>query len=213
MYAALFSMFFFVTLYLQQVLGDDALQAGLSFLPITLSVFTASSLAPRLVSRFGIRPVVTAGMLLAATGLILLSGVRPGGSYFLLVLPGGMPSGLGMRLGLVASTIAATQGVPRTQSGLASGLLNTSRLMGGALGLAVLSTIAASGSDAGAGVSPAQALTNGFTVAFTIGALLCIAGALVALLLLAPRTVPAAPEIAADSDVIVREPEPEALVA
>ena len=184
MYSALFSMFFFVTLYLQQVLGDDALQAGLSFLPITLSVFTASTLAPRMVARFGVRAVVTFGMLCAALGLVLLTGVRPGGSYFDPVLPGGVLSGFGMGFGLVASTIAATQGVPRTQSGLASGLLNTSRLMGGALGLAVLSTIAAASSHLTAGISGAEAMTTGFTVAFQLGAAICVAGAIVAALLL-----------------------------
>ena len=99
MYAALFSMFFFVTLYLQQVLGDDALEAGLSFLPMTLSVFTASSLAPRLVARFGVRTVVTAGMLSATAGLLLLTGVTPGASYVTAVLPGGILAGLGMGLG------------------------------------------------------------------------------------------------------------------
>jgi EmrB/QacA subfamily drug resistance transporter len=196
MYAALFSMFFFVTLYLQQVLGEDALQAGLSFLPITLSVFTASSLAPRLVARFGVRPVVTLGMLLATAGLAILTGVTPGGSYFAIVLPGGVLSGLGMGLGLVPSTIAATQGVPRSQSGLASGLLNTSRLVGGALGLAVLSTIATSHSHVTAGISGVEALTNGFTIAFQIGAAICVAGALVAALMLRPsRSEEAEPEI------------------
>jgi EmrB/QacA subfamily drug resistance transporter len=187
MYFALFSMFFFITLYLQQVLHDDALHAGLSFLPITLSVFTGSSFAPRLVARFGVRPVVTAGMLLATLGLMLFTGVRPGGSYFALVLPGGIVSGLGMGLALVSSTIAATQGVPRTQSGLASGLLNTSRLFGGALGLAVLSTVAAAASHPSAGVASAQALTNGYGLAFTIGATLTLAGAAVALAFLRPR--------------------------
>jgi EmrB/QacA subfamily drug resistance transporter len=169
MYAALFSMFFFVTLYLQQVLGDDALQAGLSFLPITLAVFTASSLAPRLVAGFGVRRVVTAGMVSATAGLLLLAGVRPGAHYVTAVLPGGVLSGLGMGLALVPSTIAATQGVPRNESGLASGLLNMSRLFGGAIGLAVLSTIAASHSHAVAG-GHLQALTNGFSVAFEVGA-------------------------------------------
>jgi len=189
MYFALFSMFFFITLYLQRILGDDALQAGLSFLPITLLVFTGSSLAPRLVARFGVRPVVTAGMLLATAGLLLLTGVRPGGNYFALVLPGGMLSGLGMGFTLVSSTIAATQGVPGTQSGLASGLLNMSRLFGGALGLAVLSTIATAASHPGPGVGPAHALTNGFTLAFTIGASVTLAGAAVALAFLRPRTI------------------------
>jgi EmrB/QacA subfamily drug resistance transporter len=181
MYAALFSMFFFITLYLQQVLGDDALQAGFSFLPMTLSVFSGSSLAPRLVARFGVRPVVTTGMVLAAAGLLLFTGVHPGGSYFTLVLPGAVLSGLGMGLGLVSSTIAATQGVPAEQSGLASGLLNMSRLFGGALGLAILSTLAASQTHASLSAGSAQALTNGFGLAFRIGALFCAAGALLAI--------------------------------
>ena len=192
MYSALFSMFFFVTLYLQQVLGDDALQAGLSFLPMTLSVFTASSLSPQLVARFGVRPVVSVGMLSAASGLLLLSGVRPGASYFSAVLPGGVLSGLGMGLGLVPSTIAATQGVPRSQSGLASGLLNMSRLLGGAIGLAVLSTIATSHSHAGAGVGHLQALTNGFELAFQVGAVICLVAALVAVTQL--RSAPRVPQ-------------------
>jgi EmrB/QacA subfamily drug resistance transporter len=195
MYAALFSMFFFVTLYLQQVLGEDALQAGLSFLPITLSVFTASSVAPRLVARLGVRAVVTLGMLCATGGLLLLTGVRPGGNYFVVVAPGGILSGLGMGLTLVSSTIAATQGVPRTQSGLASGLLNMSRLFGGALGLAVLSTIAASSSRGVGG--GAWAMTDGFAVAFEVGAAITILAATLAALGLRSRSEAAvAPAVA-----------------
>ena len=186
MYSALFSMFFFVTLYVQQVLGDDALMAGLSFLPITLCVFTASSLAPRLVARFGVRTVVTTGMLSATAGLLLLAGVTPGASYLTAVLPGGMLAGLGMGLGLVPSTIAATQGVPQAQSGLASGLLNTSRLFGGAIGLAVLSTIATSETHAASG-GRLEALTSGFSLAFEVGAAVCLVAAAVAVLQLRPR--------------------------
>jgi len=189
MYSALFAMFFFVTLYLQQVLGDDALQTGLSFLPMTLSVFTASTFAPPLVARFGVRSVVTVGMLIATAGLLMLTGVRPGGSYLAVVLPGGVLSGLGMGLGLVPATIAATQGVPPTQSGLASGLLNMSRLFGGALGLAVLSTLAESNSQPFAGLSAAGALTDGFTVAFQAGAAVTILAAVVAVVGLRPRPV------------------------
>jgi EmrB/QacA subfamily drug resistance transporter len=186
LYFALFSMFFFVTLYLQQVLGDDALQAGLAFLPVTLSVFTGSTLAARLVGRYGIRVAVTTGMLLASAGLVLFTGVHPGGSYLTTVLPGGVLSGLGMGISLVSSTIAATQGVPATQSGLASGLLNMARLFGGALGLAVLSTVADGASHA-AGASIAQGLTDGFGVAFTAGAVVTLIGAGLAATLLAPR--------------------------
>ena len=209
MYAALFSMFFFVTLYLQQVLGFDALKAGLSFMPMTLAVFTASSFAPRVVARAGLRGAVTAGLMLAAVGLLLLTDVRPAGSYFALVLPGGVLAGLGMGLGLVGSTIAATQGVPSGQSGIASGLLNMSRLFGGAVGLAVLSTIAASNSHPVAGVSAATSLTNGFAIAFEIGAAICLVAAGLALVGLRPRATAALAPVAAEPE----PDEPEALAA
>jgi len=208
MYFALFSMFFFITLYLQQILHYDALEAGLAFLPMTLSVFTGSSLAPRLVARLGIRPVISTGMLLATVGLVLFTSVHPHGSYFALVLPGGILSGLGMGLSLVTSTIAATQGVPGHQSGLASGLLNMSRLFGGALGLAVLSTIAAASSHPAPGTSAAQALTDGYGVAFTIGAAITVAGALLALTLRPRRAAPVSELRASDEEV-----EPEVLAA
>jgi MFS family permease len=151
---------------------------------MTLSVFTGSSLAPRLVGRLGLRAVVALGLLLAATGLLLLTAIRPGGAYLSDVLPGGVLSGLGMGLALVSSTIAATQGVPASQGGLASGLLNMSRLFGGALGLAALSTIAAAHAHAS---STAQGLTDGFGVAFRVGAALCLCAAGVAAVGLRPR--------------------------
>jgi predicted MFS family arabinose efflux permease len=206
MYAAMFSSFFFITLYLQQVLRDDALQAGLAFLPMTLAVFTGSSLAPRLVARFGVRFVVTTGMVFAAAGLMLFTGVHPGGSYFTLVLPGAMLSGLGMGLGLVSSTIAATQGVPAEQSGLASGLLNLSRLFGGALGLAILSTLAASETHASVSLGSAQALTNGFGLAFQVGALFCVAGALLAVFQLRPAPKPGVLETRGEDELEESEP-------
>jgi EmrB/QacA subfamily drug resistance transporter len=194
MYAGLFSMFFFVTLYLQQVLHDDALQAGLSFLPITLSVFTGSTLAPRLLARFGLRTALSAGMLTASAGLLLLTGVTPNGSYVSHVLPGGILCGIGMGVSLVSATIAAVQGVPGSQSGLASGLLNTSRLVGGALGLAVLSTLAADQTHSDVGIGTLAAVTDGFSLAFTVGAAFCLAGAAVAALLLRPAAAVAGVE-------------------
>jgi MFS family permease len=189
------------------VLGDDALQAGLSFLPWTLSVFAGSTLAARSVARFGLRPTVAAGMLLATVGMAWFTGLRPGGSYFAVVLPGAITAGLGMGLGLVASTIAATQGVPANQSGLASGLLNMSRLFGGALGLAVLSTIATSASHVGRGVSALQATTNGFGTAFDVAAVVTLVGAALALTLLRPPAAHSVVEVAA------REEEAEVLAA
>jgi EmrB/QacA subfamily drug resistance transporter len=195
LYAAMFAMWFFMTLFLQRVLGYDALEAGLAFVPMTLAVFTGSTLAPRLIGRFGQRVALTGGMLLSAGGLGLLSGVNPGDGYVAHALPGGVLACLGMGIALVSGTIVATQGVPRSESGLASGLLNTSRLMGGALGLAVLSTIAAGHTRAQpAAAGSLDALTSGFALAFGAGALFCLAGAGAAALLLRERSDVAAAE-------------------
>jgi EmrB/QacA subfamily drug resistance transporter len=189
LYAAQFPGWFFLTLYLQQVLHYDAIEAGLGFLPMTLSIFAASTLAPRIVARFGPRSVITAGMLTSAAGMLLLSGVTPGGNYVQTVLLGAVLSALGMGLTLVPATIVAMQGVAGAQSGVASGLLNTSRLVGGALGLAVLSTIAAG--QAGGG---AVAATNGFGLAYHVAALIALSGAAIAGFLLRepsdPEVVP-----------------------
>jgi EmrB/QacA subfamily drug resistance transporter len=180
LYAGNFPAFFFITLYLQQVLHYSAIEAGLAFLPWTLGIFTGSTLAPRVVARFGARPVIATAMLASAAGMALLSGIAPGGTYAGDVLPGAVLAALGMGFTLVPSTIVAMSGVPGAQSGVASGLLNTSRLMGGALGLAVLSTIASGQTGAHAGVAAAGALTDGFDLAFTVAVGFALAGALVA---------------------------------
>jgi EmrB/QacA subfamily drug resistance transporter len=189
LYSAIFAMWFFLSLYMQQDLHYDAIVTGLGFLPMTLSVAGAATLAPRLVRRFGARSVLTVGMLSAALGLALLTGVRPGGTYFAHVLPGGMLAAFGLGLSLVPATIAAVQGVSAAQSGLASGLLNTSRLVGGALGLAVLTTLATSRTDArlAAGVTAATAQTDGYQLAFAAGAALCLLGAMAAAVFLRAR--------------------------
>jgi EmrB/QacA subfamily drug resistance transporter len=183
LYVALFSMWYFLTLFIQVVRHDDALQAGFSFVPMTLMVFTGSSLAPGLIRRFGgPRGVLATGMLFAAVGLTLLSGLAPGGSYIADLLPGGMLAAFGMGLSLVPATITATQGVERARAGVASGLLNTSRLMGGALGLAVLGTLAQSATRSARGhLGVAASLTYGYQVAFTVGAVVCLVGVGVAL--------------------------------
>jgi len=194
LYASFFPVWFFLTLYLQEVLHFDAIEAGLAFLPMTGSIFVASTLAPKLVGRFGPRTVITAGMSLATLGIALLVGVAPGGSYLGSVFPGALLSAIGMGFSLVPATIVAMQALPVEQSGIGSGLLNTSRLMGGALGLAVLSTIADSQTRADAGAGVAKALTSGFDLAFIVGAAISLAGALLALLRLRN---PKPPELAA----------------
>jgi EmrB/QacA subfamily drug resistance transporter len=190
LYAGVFSMWFFLTLYLQQVLHFSALQAGVAFLPMTLAVALGSTLAPRLVALLGVRKLLTAGMLSATAGLALLSGVRTGEHYLTAVLPGGVLAAAGLGLALIPATIAAVQGVPEAQSGLASGLLNTSRLVGGALGLAILSTIADSQTnrEIARGAADAAASASGYRLAFTVAAATCAVGALTAATALRPRS-------------------------
>jgi MFS family permease len=207
LYAAFFPVWFFLTLYLQQVLHYDAILAGLSFLPMTLSIFLASTLAPRLVARFGVRALITLGMLGATAGMALLAGIGPGDSYLSSVLPGATLSALGMGVSLVPATIVAMHSLPAEQSGLGSGLLNTSRLMGGAVGLAVLSTIADAQTRAQAGHGAAQALTNGFDLAFAVGAGFCLAGALLAGLLLRNPVKQPVPAMTSEDKAVVEEGE------
>lgn len=190
LYGGAFAMWFFLTLYLQEVLGFSPLLAGVSFLPLTLAIAATSTIAPRVVAVAGVRPVVTSGMLASAAGLALLSRLPAHGSYLGSVLPGGMLAAIGFGLALVPSTIAAVQGVPTSQAGLASGLLNTARLGGGALGLAVLSTLADShtASAIAHGISSDAALASGYRLAFAIGAGLSVAGALAAVTMLGQRS-------------------------
>ncbi|MDE3069147.1 MAG: MFS transporter [Acidobacteriota bacterium] len=187
LYAAVFPLWFFLTLYLQQVLGMSALQAGLAFLPMTLSIFAASTFAPRLVAAVGARGLISTGLVLSGIGIALLSGVQPGGSYAGSVLPGALLASIGMGCALVPATIVAMQGLPGRLSGLGSGVLNTSRLMGGAVGLALLSTIATAQTQGERGVNAARALTDGFDLAFVVAAGLCAAGAALAVALLGRR--------------------------
>jgi EmrB/QacA subfamily drug resistance transporter len=202
LYGAVFAMWFFLALYLHEALHHDAIETGFAFLPMTLGVAVTATLAPRLVGRFGARTVMTAGMLLAAAGLALLTGVRPHGTYVGQVLPGGVLSAVGMGMALVPGTIVAVQGVPASQSGLASGLINTSRLTGGALGLAALTTLATShtNSELASGTASLPALTDGYQLAFAVGAAVCLFGALLAATLIRqPRPVESpvgAPEMA-----------------
>jgi len=189
LYAAIYGFWFFQSLYMQGTLGYSALQTGLAFLPMTIAVGTGATLAPRLAKAIGARWVLVTGMLFATAGEALLTGVEPGGTYLADVFPGGMLGALGLGLALVPGTIVAVQGVPRALSGLASGVLNTSRFVGAALGLAVLTTLAASHTHAEVetGTSAATALTDGFGLQFGVGAVFCLLGALGAIVLLRPR--------------------------
>jgi EmrB/QacA subfamily drug resistance transporter len=187
--AAMFAMWYFVSLYLQQVLHYSPLKAGVAFIPMTITIAVASTIASRLVGRIGAKPLLITGMLGQTAGMLLFSRISAGGSFVSDVLFAGIVTAAGMGAAFVPVTIAAVSGVRSSEAGLASGLVNTSRLLGGALGLAVLATLATerTSSLAGDGVSAATALTEGFQRAFEVGAGFSLAGALVAIVALRVR--------------------------
>jgi EmrB/QacA subfamily drug resistance transporter len=182
---ALFSMFFFISLYMQQVLGYDPLEAGVAYLPLAFGIIVSAGVASQLVTRFGVRPVLVAGLILTAVGLLWFSQISVGGSYVGDILFPSIISAFGLGFAFVPMTIAAVAGVEPHEAGLASGLINTSQQVGGALGLAVLAAIANSRRESltEAGTALPNALTEGFQVALTVGAGFAIVGAILALLL------------------------------
>lgn len=192
--AAWIPMWFFLNLYLQQVLGLSAFPSGAALIPMTVLIMVGMIvLAPRLIGRFGPKPLVVAGLLLLAAGLSWLALVRPDGSFWIDVLPASLVSALGMALAFIPSLGTALSSARPEEGGLASGIVNTSYQVGSALGLAVATAIAAA---AGAGeLGDRVALTDGFSAAFVTAAALALAGAVLALVTLRTR----APEAPAES--------------
>jgi EmrB/QacA subfamily drug resistance transporter len=186
---SLFSMFFFITLYLQQVLGYSPIEAGLSYLPLALTIIVASAVASQLVTRIGFKPVLVAGMGFIAVALLWFSQVSVGGGFASDVLGPSLLAAVGLGFAFVTTTIAAVSGVREQESGLASGLINTSQQIGGALGLAVLATIANSRTDGlfEDGAGRATALTEGFQSAFLGGAVIAVLGLVLTLVLIRGR--------------------------
>ena len=178
--AGMFANFFFASLYVQQILGYTPIEAGLAFLPVTFGIGIGAGLAQQLIKRFDVRRIAVGGMVLAAIGLYVLSLVPVDGTYLANLLPGLIPMSVGMGLTFVPITLIATTNVSGNDAGLASGLFNTSQQIGGALGLAVLATLAADKTAsvlAGLGRAPTPAdqpaaLVEGFQVAFTGASLL-----------------------------------------
>ena len=195
--SGMFAMFFFNTLYLQRVLGYSALESGLAFLPFTAGIIIGSVISQKLVPALGARETPVVGLTLAVLGLLLFLRLTPDSSYLVDLLPGILITSIGMGLTFVPVTLIATSGVPAEDAGLASGLFNTSQQIGGALGLAALSTFAANRTTdtlASAGDQPSQAetanaLLDGFQVAWIGSAVLLGAGGLLLLALLRRRDV------------------------
>ena len=184
--AALFAMWYANSLYLQQVLSLSPLQTGLTFLPMTLAIFLAASLAGRLAGRAGVRPVLGSGLVMLAIGLALLSRMGSGGSAIQYVMLPGVLAAIGIGFAVVSSTIAATQSAAPDQAGLTSSLVNTARQVGGGLGLAILISIATQRTSdlIGDGRDVAQSLTDGFSLSFTISAVLVAVAAILTFVLL-----------------------------
>ena len=195
--SGMFGMFFFASLYVQEILGYSPLRAGLAFLPVTAGIVIGAGVAQQLIRRFGVRNVAIAGVAIAAAGLAVLTQLPVHGSYLGNLMSGLFPMSIGMGLTFVPITLLGTGAVTGEDAGLASGLFNTAQQVGGSLGLAILSTLAASQTSSllhGAHGSVTTATTlaarvSGYHVAFLAAALMLAAGALILALALRPRHV------------------------
>jgi EmrB/QacA subfamily drug resistance transporter len=203
MVAGMFGMFFLGALYLQRVLGYDSVEVGLAFLPVALSIGLLSvGPSPRLIVRFGARATLLPGLALMAAGLVLFRRAPLDASYLVDLFPAMLLLGLGAGLSFPSLMTLAMSGATREDSGLASGLINTTQQVGGALGLAVLATLSTTRSESllGHGGAVAEALTDGYRLAFTVGAAVVLAGLGVAIAVLRePAAGPAAEVVELDA--------------
>ncbi|HEX6679438.1 MAG TPA: MFS transporter, partial [Gaiellaceae bacterium] len=196
--------FFLLTLYLQDVLHYSAVESGVAFLAFALTVVLVSNIAQLIVGRFGVRPTLTAGLLISAVSVAWLARLPVDGHYFWDIFPGFVLGGAGMGLSFVPVTIASLTGVERSDAGVASGLVNTSRQIGGALGIAAVSAVAASATSSyvsvhGVAATSGAALDHGFQTGLYVLIGLLVAGALIVATLIRPvrpraAEAPVAPE-------------------
>ncbi len=199
--AAVFSQFFLLTLYMQQVLHYSALQTGLAYVALTLGVIVFANVAQALALRVGIRPVLPAGLLLAAAGLVLYARMPVDGRYFWDLFPAFLLSGVGMAFAFIPMTIGALAGVRAVDAGIASGLINTTQQIGGAIGVAAATTIAATYTSRYLDAHPSEgptsgaALTHGFAIAFY-----ALAGITVLAAVLCTLVLESKPELAAEAE-------------
>jgi EmrB/QacA subfamily drug resistance transporter len=189
----IFGIFFLLSLYMQQVLGFSAMETGFGYLAVALTVVVAATISQGLVTRLGVKPVLVVGMSLLTIGMLFFAQVSVDGSYWTDLFPGFLIIGVGMGFSFVPISIAALAGVSGPEAGLASGLINTSQQIGGALGLALLTTIATTQTnnllDSGRG--QAEALTSGFSWGFYVAAGFAAASLITTLLVLRQEDLPA----------------------
>jgi EmrB/QacA subfamily drug resistance transporter len=193
--SALFAMFLMLTLYMQQVLGYSAMKTGIAYLAVAGTSIFWAGLASQLVTKIGVKPVLVTGMSLLTVGIAYFTQVSVGGSYLADLLPGFLLVAIGMAFAFVSISIAALAGVEDAEQGLASGLINTSQQIGGALGIAVLSTIATTKAENGiaAGTDAPTALVDGFQAAFVVGGVVAAIGIVAAVVLVRGRDIETAP--------------------
>jgi EmrB/QacA subfamily drug resistance transporter len=197
---SVFSQFFLGTLYMQQVLHYSAIETGVAYLPLTLTIIVFANVSQNVVTRIGVRRVLPVGLAVAAVGLLLLTQLPPDGHYFFDLFPAFIVSAVGLAFTFVPMTIAALMGVEQADAGVASGLLNTSQQIGGAVGLAAASTIATTFTaryvEAHPGASPlgAAALTHGFQITFYVLTGLAALAAVLGAVLIEPHSAAPAEE-------------------
>jgi hypothetical protein len=199
---ALFSQFFLLTLYMQQVLHYSALKTGVAYVALTLTVIGVAGIAQALVTRVGVRPLLPLGLVVSAGALVLYARLPVNGHYFWDLFPAFTLSGVGLALSFVPMSIGALAGVRQSEAGVASGLINTSQQIGGAIGVAAATTIATTFTShyvkahSGATALSGGALVHGFEIAFYVLAAVAAAGALLALLMIESQ-----PPVAAEAPV------------
>ncbi len=206
---AIFSQFFLLTLYMQEVLHYSAIKTGVAYIGLTLTIVLFSAVAQGLVTRIGVRPVLPLGLGLSTVALVLFARLPVDGHYWTDLFPAFLISGLGLALAFVPMSIGALTGVGQSDAGIASGLINTNQQIGGAIGVAAVTTIATTytshfvSSHVGSTAFGGAALTHGFGIAFYVLAGIAAAGAIVAALLLESR--PAEPELAFGAEALELE--------
>jgi EmrB/QacA subfamily drug resistance transporter len=192
--ASIFAMFFILSLYMQQVLGYSALKAGVAYLACALTVVVAAGMAGRLVTHFGVRNILALGLAISGVGLYYFTNVSADGSYWSDLFPGLVIAAVGLGFSFVPVTIAALSGVSNREAGLASGLINVSQQIGGALGTAIVTSIAVSHFNAltDDGLNEAEAWTGGFQWAFWVSLGFTVVGLIATLVMI--RQVKLEPE-------------------
>jgi EmrB/QacA subfamily drug resistance transporter len=190
-----FGMFYLLSLYMGDVLGFSPVERGLGYLAVALTAIVASGVAQALVTKAGVKPVLAMGMLLLGAGLIWFTQISVDGSYAVDLLPGFLLIGVGLGFSFVPVSIAALAGVPGHEAGLASGLINTSQQIGGALGIAILVTVATGRTDdqLAKGADAPHALTSGFSIAFWVGAAFAVVSLIATFLMLRGEELKAQP--------------------